>query len=294
MYNNAVKLEPHVRLLTTREEVSKALSPSGGAKLGAPTLAAKAYFNPSGGWVHASGAMSVVYDDIKRLGGTLVPGAELASLIIENGDVRGVRCADGREFHGDKVILALGSWTGGHPALKGVVPEGLMVPTGQTIAAVQLSKDEYERYKDLRVVSFLDGSGFYCFPVSPGTLSHADKQPTPDGIMKFALHSGGYVNEANKPRTAGDSDAVAYADEKRVGWIPSDSFRFMRSKYAELYPEVAASKSHSYTTANPRTNGLHPHVLVLGHARQRLCDRLHKVPKPDGCFWRSWTRFQGE
>lgn len=96
----------------------------------------------------------------------------MQSLILkEDGDVRGVRCADGREFFADKFVFALGSWTGGHPALKGLFPPGLLVPTGQTVAAVQLTKEEQEQYKDMPTISNLDGTGYYSFPVSHPSCS---------------------------------------------------------------------------------------------------------------------------
>lgn len=154
-------------MLTEPEEIRKALSPSGKAVVGEKGLI-KSFHNPQGGWAHASGAINKLYGEIKELGGKLVPGAELKSLILtEDGkDVRGVRCTDGREFFGDKVIVALGSWTGGHPALKGIFPPNLLVPTGQTVAAVQLTEEEREQYKDIPTIANLEGSGYYAFPVS--------------------------------------------------------------------------------------------------------------------------------
>lgn len=206
VYENARQLEPGVRLLTKPAEIRERLSPSGKGVV-ADSALIKSYWNPSGGWVHASGAIDKLYQEINRLGGKLVPGAELESLIFADGgrDVQGVRCADGREFFGDKVILALGSWTGGHPVLKGLLPDGLLVPTGQTVAAVQLTKAEQEQYKDMPTIANLEGSGYYSFP------------PNQDGLLKFALHQGGYTLPSSVPRTASDPDAVAYAEKNQVG-----------------------------------------------------------------------------
>jgi sarcosine oxidase/L-pipecolate oxidase len=161
-YENAKALEPRIELLNTPDEVRAKLSPSGRGVVGDIALNTKSYFNPSGGWVHASGAIAKLYDEIKTFpAATLVPGADLQSLIMTDDG-----CADGRQFYADKIVMALGSWTGGHPALKGIFPEGLLVPTGQTVAAVQLTKDECERYKDMPTISNLDGTGYYSFPVS--------------------------------------------------------------------------------------------------------------------------------
>lgn len=206
IYDNVRGLEPGVQLLDTPDSVRQRLSPSSKAVVGKSALV-RSYWNPSGGWVHASGAITRLYDEITRRGGKLVPRAELQSLILtkDEGDVLGVRCADGREFYADKVVLALGSWTGGHPALKGLLPDGLLVPTGQTVAAVQLTPSEQEQYKDIPTIANLDGSGYYSFP------------PNQDGLVKFALHQGGYVVPSAIPRTAADPRAVAYAADKGVG-----------------------------------------------------------------------------
>lgn len=167
IFNNSSKLEPKTRLITNPDDIRKALSPSGKGVVGEKALI-KSFHNPQGGWVHASGAINKLYKEINQLGGKLVPGAEVESLILadDGKDVRGVRCVDGREFLADKIIMALGSWTGGHPALKGVFPPNLLVPTGQTIAAVQLNEEERERYKDMPTIANLEGSGYYSFPVS--------------------------------------------------------------------------------------------------------------------------------
>lgn len=165
VYENARTLEPGVRILHTPEEVAERLSPSGKAVLG-PAAREKAYYNPSGGWVHASAAMTRVYAEIRSHGGELIPCAVLESVIRDKGRMVGVRCTDGREFYADKFIMALGSWTGGHPVLRDILPKGLLVPTGQTVSAVQLSEEEMERYRDIPTVSNLDGSGYYSFPVS--------------------------------------------------------------------------------------------------------------------------------
>lgn len=167
IYRNSTRLEPKTRLLTEPEDIRKVLSPSGKGVVGDKALI-KSFHNPQGGWVHAEGAIKKLYEEIKALGGKLAPGNELESLILtEDGkDVRGVRCVGGKEFFADKVILALGSWTGGHPALKGIFPENLLEPTGQTVAAVQLNEEERERYKDMPTIANLEGSGYYSFPVS--------------------------------------------------------------------------------------------------------------------------------
>lgn len=99
-----------------------------------------------------------------ELGGEVVPAAEAVELIIGDGDVKGVRCKNGRQFKGDKVIVSAGAWTAG--LLKGLLPEGLITSTGIMVAAFKLSEEEYERYKDIPVIMGFDETGFYSMPVS--------------------------------------------------------------------------------------------------------------------------------
>ncbi|BEI80305.1 hypothetical protein CcaverHIS002_0108340 [Cutaneotrichosporon cavernicola] len=235
IYQNSLALEPRTRLLHDPEEIRKVLSPSGKAVVGEKSLI-KSFHNPQGGWVHASGAINKLYRDIDWLGGKIVTGADVTELIKsdDGSDVVGVRCRDGREFRADKIIMAMGSWTGAHPALRGVFPDNLLVPTGQTVAAVQLTPEEHARYADMPTIANLEGSGYYQFP------------PNQTGLVKFALHAGGYVLPSNIPRTAADPKAVEFSEKNRVGWIPRQSFKNMRDKFAELWPELA-KKPMAYT-----------------------------------------------
>lgn len=197
---------------------------------GSAALQQSAYYNPSGGWAWSSGAIEKLYARLRELNVSIVPSAELAELIRDGDAVVGVKLTDGREFRADKVIAALGSWTGGHPALKGLLPKGLLVPTGQTVAAVQLSPEEMEIYRDIPVNATQDGTGYYAFP------------PTASGVMKFALHSGGYTVPNDVPRTVLDPAAAAYAQEKGVGWIPRKSLALLREKLGEGFPALAKRK----------------------------------------------------
>ena len=64
------------------------------------------------GWVHARKAMESTAREAKRLGVAFVSGEEagkVVELIIENGDVRGVRSKDGRERRSCKTILCAGA-----------------------------------------------------------------------------------------------------------------------------------------------------------------------------------------
>lgn len=62
-------------------------------------------------------------------------------------DVVGVQTRTGEDIFGDLIVLCMGSWT---PAL---LPElgSELLPTGQVLGTIQLTKEEYERYKDVPV-----------------------------------------------------------------------------------------------------------------------------------------------
>ena len=167
-YNNVRKGNPTIKLLETPEAFVEKLAPSPGIHARKPKPHVRGYYNGWGGWANASKAVQKLYADLRNLGGKLVPGAELATLIYteDGSDVVGVKCVDGREFRGDKVVLALGSWTPSHPAVDGMMPEGLITATGQTVAAIQLSPEDHKRYANIPVSMHHDGSSYYSFPVS--------------------------------------------------------------------------------------------------------------------------------
>lgn len=163
---------PVTHLSTSADFIAK-LDPSRKG-LNGPQHGRVGYYNPVGGWANAALGVKRLHERILALGGEIVPSAEVVQLLHEggkggsaadgNGDVSGVKCADGREFRGDKVVLAMGSWTGSF--MKDLLPQQMLVATGLGLGAFQLSKDEVERYKDVPVIMAWDGSGFYCFPVS--------------------------------------------------------------------------------------------------------------------------------
>ena len=157
--------------LSSSESFSKVLDPSY-TGISRPQVGRVGYFNPIGGWANAALGVQRLYEKIAALeGGELVPGAAAKSLIYDKrgNDVVGVSTQDGRSFYGDKVILAMGSWTGPFMKQQGLFPDDpeKLVATGLGLGAFQLNETDWKRYKDVPVIMAWDGSGFYCFPVSP-------------------------------------------------------------------------------------------------------------------------------
>ncbi|BGP35375.1 hypothetical protein JCM10296v2_007211 [Rhodotorula toruloides] len=178
-----------------------------------------AYKNKVGGWAASRDAVVEAIDLSRKLGVTFVSG-EAGSLIIcpgPNGsDVKGVQTVDGREYRADYVIIACGSWT---PKLLPELATNCL-PTGQTVATVQLSQEEVERHKDMPVSLFMD-TGFYCFP------------PNKDGIVKMAIHDRGWLAPSGTfpslPRTTLSSgyerQQIPYSDRESgdflFAWHPT-------------------------------------------------------------------------
>lgn len=69
------------------------------------------YINADGGWVHSKASIERAMELVKKLGGTIVAGKEVASILKRKSRTKGVKCKDGSEFTADVVVLATGSWT---------------------------------------------------------------------------------------------------------------------------------------------------------------------------------------
>ncbi|KAI5476141.1 hypothetical protein MNV49_000359 [Pseudohyphozyma bogoriensis] len=219
-----------VTRLNSPEDFEKALSPPATTSVPVAKFPASArgYKNPHGGWAHAEAAVAKLHKDLLALGGKLVGGAAMKDLLYSSDkkDVVGVSCEDGRNFFADRVVVATGSWT--PSVLKGLMPAELVVPTGQAIAAIQLSPELQDKYRHIPVVMRFDGAGFYSFP------------PNQDGLLKFALHGAGFLSASGVPRTTLDPVADKETKEKSLTWIPRESLVKLRHILGLTYPELAA------------------------------------------------------
>jgi len=129
------------------------------------------YKNKSGGWAASRDAVVSTNSLARQLGVRYLVG-EASHLTFNDSsldrDVTGVILNDGRSIKADFVISAMGAWT---PLLLPELKENCL-PTGQTVAVIQLTKEEQEIYKTVPVSLCMD-TGFYCFP------------PTDTGLLKF-------------------------------------------------------------------------------------------------------------
>lgn len=108
-----------------------------------------AYFNDQSGWSAARDSMVAVAGKCRALGVRFQAGL-VERLVIEDNDVRGVECSDGRDFRASKLtVLAAGSWS------CAILPElkRKLTATGQVIATIQLNAEEAALYANaVRVV----------------------------------------------------------------------------------------------------------------------------------------------
>ncbi|CEQ43073.1 SPOSA6832_04969 [Sporobolomyces salmonicolor] len=178
--------------------------------------------NAHGGWAASRDAVVSTIALCRTLGVRVVAG-EASNLLLTPSlkDVRGVRLTDGRTLEADFVIAACGSWT---PMLLPELKENCL-PTGQTIAMVQLSEEETRRYRDIPVSLCMD-TGFYCFP------------PTSTGIVKMAIHDRGWLAPSpalNLPSAPRTSLTAGYEQQQ----IPASALAAIRDGMRRIHPELA-------------------------------------------------------
>ncbi|TBU41966.1 FAD dependent oxidoreductase [Dichomitus squalens] len=223
-YQNDITVNADVQTLLTPEAIRNVFPTT--AELGLSD-AAKGFLNRDGGWAFASQGIQRLMDKVAALGGKIIPGKTVSELTRTNKRVSSVRCTDGSVHEADLVILAAGSWSASSFPDLGL--DGQCLATGQTVAFVQLTSEEAERYRACPV--YLDfHSGFYVFP------------PNKDNIVKCAIHSGGFVQKikiansdvyVSTPRTV-TSDGV---DGLR---IPRAALKALRTNLARIYPEIGS------------------------------------------------------
>ncbi|KAK1926919.1 FAD dependent oxidoreductase [Papiliotrema laurentii] len=179
-----------------------------------------AYINPQSGWALARRAMDMVCEQVRKAG-VRVMGGEVDSLMYDSKggkkDVTGVRLVDGRSFSADKVVVAAGSWSA--KFLPEIGKE--LLASGQAVAHIQLTPEEAAEYAHVPVVFRMD-TGFYIFP------------PTPDGIVKFAIHGPGWINP-----TSHNGHPIPSIPKEGHYRLPQEAIQALKINLANTYPELA-------------------------------------------------------
>lgn len=187
------------------------------------------YMNTIGGWAESGRAIEVGLKRVVELGGKIVAGAEVMSLQKEGKKVTGVVLKDGSTVIADLVVVAAGAWS---PALLQSPSIGARLPpvvaTGQVVAMIQLTPEEYEIQSKCPVVFNLD-TGFYVFP------------PTKDGIVKMAIHDAGWTSTI-APSVQGENVSIPrtkLSADIEKGVLPAESVKILRAHLAQHYPALA-------------------------------------------------------
>ncbi|KAM0313366.1 hypothetical protein ACHAO8_005603 [Botrytis cinerea] len=145
--------------ITTAEDFRKTMPPG---VLTGDFPGWKGVFKSSGaGWVHARKALESAAKEADRLGVKFITGSpegSVTSLLYEDGDVLGVKTADGKEHRGDRTILAAGA---GADALFDFKDQ--LRPTAWTLGHIKMSEDETKLYKNLPVLFNIE-KGFFMEP----------------------------------------------------------------------------------------------------------------------------------
>ncbi|KAI0827898.1 FAD dependent oxidoreductase [Trametes gibbosa] len=222
-YENDVALGARIEHLSDPDSVRNVFPPN--VSVAIPENA-RGYLNRDGGWAFASQGIRRLIDKVTALGGKIVPGKTVVELLKNGTKTVGVRCKDGSIFEADLTVLAVGSWTAS--AFPELSLQAQCLATGQTVAMIQLTQEEGDRFRHCPV--FLNfATGFYMFP------------PNNENVVKMAIHDGGYTQTlrdtnsgkfVSTPRTT-----VSHGSEGLR--IPKAALRKIRSELAQVYPELA-------------------------------------------------------
>ncbi len=134
------------------------------------------YFNPAAGFAKAERSLVLLLAEARAAGVEMKGECTMAELLMIGDRVEGVRCSNGREFHGDLVLLATGAWSPNlHPALRPVLE-----PSAQTL--VYFKPADPRPYAADRFPFWawdIARLGWYGFPASE------------DGLVKVGHHGSG-------------------------------------------------------------------------------------------------------
>ncbi|KZT72319.1 FAD dependent oxidoreductase [Daedalea quercina L-15889] len=191
------------------------------------------YINQDGGWVHSSRAIEMMMDKVKNLGGNIVPGKTVASLIKDQtGRTIGVECTDGSEYKGDCVVLAAGAWTAS--AFPELNLEDKCVATAQIVGKIQLTPEEAEFHHADPAYLDLD-SGYYMFP------------PNDQNVIKCAIHAAGFTHRPTStsastpvfPALSSQSGEKSHGEGQFETAVPRAALQEIRECLARTYPDLA-------------------------------------------------------
>lgn len=180
----------------------------------------KGVFKSSGaGWVHARKALESAAKEAERLGVRFIIGSlqgSITGLIYGDGDVLGVKTADGKEHRGDRTILAAGA---GADALFDFKDQ--LRPTAWTLGHIKMTEEETKLYANLPVLFNIE-KGFF---MEPDEDNHE---------LKICDEHPGYCNWVTD--STGKTRSIPFSKHQ----IPIDSAKRIRQFLQETMPQLAS------------------------------------------------------
>lgn len=180
-------------------------------------------WNPEGGLGHAANSLKAVYQAAKAKGVKFVFGAKgEAQKIIIKDNQEFVETKDGSRYTADKIIISSGASSGKLIDLK-----QQQAATGLFVTHIKLTKEEYQKYKNLPIV--FDSEMGYFFPPDPATR-----------VLKIALAGSGASNYVEDPFNPSQQKSFPrYKLQNPKDTMPSTGVVEAKKLLAKYVPELA-------------------------------------------------------
>ncbi|KIW44973.1 uncharacterized protein PV06_03400 [Exophiala oligosperma] len=174
------------------------------------------YKSTGAGWVHARKALVSCAKEAERLGAEFVV-AKVTELLIQTGDVKGVKTQEGKTLTADTTILCAGANCDQLLDFK-----GQLRPTAWTLAHIQMTPEEARLFKNLPVLFHIE-KGFF---MEPDEDRHQ---------LKMCDEHPGYCNWSSPTKADGSRASAPLA----IDQIPVDAERRCRGFLRETMPQLA-------------------------------------------------------
>ena len=150
----------------------------------------------------------------------------MVELIIEEGDARGARTADGVEHRAEKTVVCVGA---NAPQIEPLGRElkGMLLPKAWTLAHIKLTEEERQLYKDLPVL-FNCERGFFMMDEDSREMKICDEHP---GYCNWVDEQNG----EGEPRRGDGKVDVPFARQQ----IPKEAEERVRLFLRETMPQLA-------------------------------------------------------
>ncbi|CUM66591.1 uncharacterized protein PRCAT00004260001 [Priceomyces carsonii] len=182
-----------------------------------------ARWNPEAGLAHSANALRAMYEKAKSLGVKFIFGEAGRIIKVEERNQKHyVLAANGTLYTADQIVLSAGASSGYIVDLK-----QQQAATGLFVTHIQLTYDEYERFKNMPIV--FDAEMGYFFPPDPETR-----------VLKIALPGSGASNFVKDPFDGRKAKSLPrYKQQNPSDTIPRSSISQVQKLLEKYVPELA-------------------------------------------------------